>query len=335
MNELTPAPQIFDGEKYAIVALPRLPLDWQNLSNGMEVGPGLWFAQKLPFNLEKHWREWIGTVRAGEVAKAQLILLVKSPSDLPEVLNEENESLMGLVGRFYQGLQLAAPIWVEGDVVRLTGANRGGAVDVRNMSNLTPPACTHFGDTGLIGAEALRIAAALVPILNGFPKGTHLRLCRVLNAYFSGIAENDLRERLHQFCRCVEGLIFADQGQTTKQFKSRTELFVGPKLHAFMGNLYANRSAVEHMNDPVLTETADNQRRMSFLEMALISEDIARHCLINILLKPSLVLQYKDETALAAFWNRSEADRRTLWGQPLDVEALRKDLRARRITASY
>ncbi|EEF27717.1 conserved hypothetical protein [Ricinus communis] len=321
------------GEKYALIALPRIPLDAANLPDDIELAPGLWFAQKLPFGLERHWREWIGTVRADQIAKAQLVLLAKCPSTTTNILDGENQVLMESIGRFYQGLQLAVPIWVDGEVVRLTGANRGGAVDVRQVSTVTSPAPIHYGHADLVGIEALRRASDLVPILNGFPKGEYLRLCRVLNAYFSGIAENDLRERLHQFCRCIEGLILADPGQTTKQFKSRTELFVGPRLHAFMGNLYLNRSAVEHMNDPVLTVVTENERRAFFLEMTLISEHIARYCLLNILLKPNLRQQYKDETILSTFWSLREADRRNLWGPPLDVDALRKDLRKRRTSA--
>ena len=323
--------QIIDKEKYAIVALPRLPLDWQNLSQTEELSPGLGFALRLPFNLEQHWREWIGTIRAGQLAEAQLILVAKSPSDTPDILDEENQRLMGLVSRLYQGLQLAIPIWVDGDVVLLTGANRAGQVDVRQISSITRPSSTHHGEIGLIGNNALRTAAELVPILNEFPEGKYLRLCRVLNAYFSGIAENDWRERLHQFCRCIEGLILADPGQTTRQFKSRTELFIGPSLHDFMGNLYENRSAVEHMNDPVFSATIESERRKSFMEMTLISEEIARHCILNILLKPNLRLQYLDETTLAAFWSLKPSDRQNMWGAPLDVVALRKGLQQGRL----
>jgi hypothetical protein len=316
--------QIADGEKYAIIALPRLPLDGQNVPQSMELAPGLSFARRFPFDLEPHWREWIGTVRADQLTKASLILIAKSPSVTPDVLDGENERLIGLVGRFYQGLQIAVPIWADGDVMRLTGANRGGHVDVRQISSINPPSLTHYGKIGLIGTDALRVAAKLVPILNEFPKGEYLRLWRVLNAFFSGIVANDLRERLHQFCRCIEGLILADPGQTTKQFKSRTELFVGSRLHEFMGNLYENRSAVEHMNDPVLAATTERERSESFVEMTHDSENIARYCLLNILLKPDLLKSYKDETSLAAFWNLEKLDRSKMWGVPLNVVKLRK-----------
>ena len=146
-----------------------------------------------------------------------------------------------------------------------------------------------------------------------------LRLCRVLNAFFSGIVEKDIRERLHQFCRSIKGLIFADQGQATRQFKSRTELFVGPSHHDFMGNLYQNRSAVEHMNDPVLSTSTDKERREAFEVLTHTSENIARYCLLNILLKPDLLKIYRGETSLAAFWNLDVSERSKIWGTPLNV----------------
>jgi len=170
----------------------------------------------------------------------------------------------------------------------------------------------------------LRLAAEFVPVLDGFPKGKYLRLVRVLNAYFSGIAEADPRERLHQFCRCVEGLILADPGQTTRQFKSRTELFIGPRNHPFMGDMYENRSAVEHMNDPVLRGDSEQEHIGSLHEMTLVAESIARYCLSNILLKPALLLQYLDEASLGNFWSGGETERVAMWGAPLDLAAVRK-----------
>ena len=92
-----------------------------------------------------------------------------------------------------------------------------------------------------------------------------------------------------------------------------------------MGNMYENRSAVEHMNDPVLVATTESERRKSFMEMALVSESIARHCILNILLRPNLRQQYLDEATLAAFWSLSAPDRKSAWGPPLDVVAPRKD----------
>ncbi|HEX9391929.1 MAG TPA: hypothetical protein VF928_11510 [Usitatibacteraceae bacterium] len=316
--------QIGNNEKFAIIALPQLWIDSPNLSQAKALGNGLGFYRQMPFSLESHWREWIGTTQADQIAKAQLFLIAKCASNTPAILDDENLRLADLAGRLLQGLQLALPFRVSGIIVQLTGANNDGNISVRQFATVPVPFSMHRENKKRIDDKALFTAAELVPILCGFPQGKYLRLCRVLNVFFSGILEKDVRERLHQFCRCIEGLIFADQGQTTRQFKSRTELFVGPSAHDFMGNLYENRSAVEHMNDPILDSEIGSERYKFFAEMTIIAEDIARYCLLNILLSPTLRERFFDETSLAAFWALEASDRKRDWGEPLDIAKLRK-----------
>lgn len=308
------------GEKYALIAIPRLPLDSANVPRVQEVSPGFWYSQQPPLGLAEHWKEWIGSVRAKQLAGANLCLCVKAPTATPQVLDEDNKRLMDSVGRFYQGLLLSTRSWVEGEISLLTGANSGDGADVRNITTLVPPAPVHYGPPNYIGADDLRTAARLVPVLNGFPQGQYLRLCRALNAYFAGMVENDLRERLHQFCRVVEGLILPDTGKTTKQFKSRTELFVGPGHHDLMGEIYQNRSAVEHLNDPIVLDETDQGKYRHFYERATIVEQIARDCMRNVLLRPKLRGYFESDAKLDAFWKLDAAERTKLWGPPLDMQ---------------
>jgi hypothetical protein len=65
--------------------------------------------------------------------------------------------------------------------------------------------------------------------------GGHSRLFRILHLYLEARAIQDNMDRLHQYCRCIDGLIVPDTGKTRKQFKSRTELFIGPHHHDMMG----------------------------------------------------------------------------------------------------
>jgi hypothetical protein len=52
-----------------------------------------------------------------------------------------------------------------------------------------------------------------------------------------------------EYCRCIDGLILSEPGNGSKQFKSRTELFIGPHHHDMMGRMYAIRSDVEHLHE--------------------------------------------------------------------------------------
>jgi hypothetical protein len=75
------------------------------------------------------------------------------------------------------------------------------------------------------------------------------RFTRVLFIFDNAVVMPSVHERLHQFCRCIEGLLLPKAGRTEKQFVSRTETFVGPSHHETMPALYQMRSKVEHMHD--------------------------------------------------------------------------------------
>jgi hypothetical protein len=59
-----------------------------------------------------------------------------------------------------------------------------------------------------------------------------LALFRVFHLYLEARMIRDNMGRQHQYCRCIDGLIVSTQGQAKKQFKSRTELLIGPRHHA-------------------------------------------------------------------------------------------------------
>lgn len=54
--------------------------------------------------------------------------------------------------------------------------------------------------------------------------GGHWRLFRILGIYRDARTVSDILDQLHQYARCIDGLILPDAGKTKQQFKSRTEL---------------------------------------------------------------------------------------------------------------
>jgi len=324
MNRL----EIEPGEKYALIAVPQVALEWPSNPETIELGDGIWFAKGLPFHLAAHWQEWIGSIRAKQLIGADLCICVKAKCRVPESLDDENQTLLGRVGRIFQGLQLAAPLRCGGEIEQLTGAHGEDGIDVRQVATLPSPVHSGVNVSHRPGLEAFRLAVRLGPILSSFPTGKYVRLCRVLNAFFLGIRQADIRERLHQFCRCVEGLLLTEPGKTTRQFKSRTELFVGPQQHELMGAIYDNRSAVEHMGEPVLSETDERVRRKRFVEFAVFCEELARYCVVNALLMEALRPYFEDDATLAAFWAMPKAQRETIWGARFDVTRCLESTRA-------
>ena len=73
-------------------------------------------------------------------------------------------------------------------------------------------------------------------------------------------------DRLHQYCRCIDGLIVSKQGEAKSQFKSRTELFIGPRHHTLMGETYAVRSDVEHLHENKHLEVFDRNARLDLVK---------------------------------------------------------------------
>lgn len=304
------------GEKYAFIAMTRAPVDL-DLPVRYDVADDVRVTRVPPVRLDEDWKGWIGSIRSEQLRRATLWLCTVCPSQIPGVLDAENDALRVRIGRFYQGLLLATPLRMDGESVSVTGANVDGHTGVRQMSTLDNLGWTPGRPPVTITVAKCDAALRLANQLSSFPSGRYLRLCRVLNAFMKGLHENDVREGLHQFCRVVEGLILADPGQTRKQFKSRTELFVGPGKHELMESIYNNRSAVEHMNDPVVTGADDSERQKGFVRLTIIAEDIARFCLQRILLTPDLLACYESDDSLRKFWSSSR--KAPLWGASLDL----------------
>jgi hypothetical protein len=98
-----------------------------------------------------------------------------------------------------------------------------------------------------------------------------------------------------------------------------------------MGSIYENRSAVEHMNDPVLPGASDAERRKAFIVRTLAAEAIARHCLNRVLLSPTLLPCFTDEKTLASLWALPDSEKKSLWGQVFNLDGLLKALENRRL----
>jgi hypothetical protein len=126
--------------------------------------------------------------------------------------------------------------------------------------------------------------------------------------------------RIHQYTRCVDGLILPDVGNTKRQFKSRTELFIGPSHDDLMGDIYDIRSAVEHLHANRYLETFDREARLDLLRKEAIVENMARRLLANIIDRPSLWPYFANVTTPAGFWSLVGSERRALWGDPIDAE---------------
>jgi len=165
---------------------------------------------------------------------------------------------------------------------------------------------------------AAKIASQIAAIEAAPLNGGHWRLFRVLHLYLEARSIRDNMDRLHQYCRCIDGLIVSKQGDAKKQFKSRTELFIGPCHHDMMGETYDVRSDVEHLHENKHLEVFDRNARLDLVKKLEMMEYIARSALVRILLDRNLWPHFANTIALQAFWALDESKRRKLWGNFID-----------------
>lgn len=324
---------IDDGEKYAVIALC-VSLD--DTVPFQQMTPHHWAFADKRFDMPPHWREWLGTIRTQEVEGSNLFLLSKTASQTPDILDGENIELKRRAGHFYSGLLLATPFAPAHSPVMLSGSRRDGEIGVRSQDNYEPsipsmvrhyPPVT-FADLQLAAKLAEQIAAIEVTPLSG----GHWRLFRVFHLYLEARTIRDNMDRLHQYCRCIDGLIVPDIGKTRNQFKSRTELFIGPCHHTLMGDTYDVRSAVEHLHENRYLEVFERNARLDLVKKLEMMEYIARSALVRILLDSNLWPHFANTAALQAFWVLEESRRRKLWGDVIDPNDALSDFDPRYIS---
>lgn len=316
-GKANPPTWIGDGEKYAFVGLS-VKVEGQIVAGGL--APHLWILADTKFNIPPHWRVWLGSIRAEEVEDCNLFLLSKMASSAPSVLDAENQKLQQRVSNFYVGLVLASTFAPAHKPVMLSGSRHDGEVDIRQQHDFDSPVPCVFRGYPAVVNDDIQFAAHLagqIEALGMAPlKGGHWRLFRTLSIYRDTRTVQDILDRLHQYARCIDGLILPDPGKTKQQFRSRTELFIGPRHHDMMGEIYDVRSAVEHLHENRYLEGFDRETRLDLLKKEAIAEHIARTALARIVGDSNLWPHFANTSALAAFWALPEADRRRICGDP-------------------
>ncbi len=152
------------------------------------------------------------------------------------------------------------------------------------------------------------------------------RFFRTLHIYVNTRSIGELLDRIHQYCRCIDGLILPAIGKTKQQFKSRTELFIGPGHHDLMGSLYDIRSQVEHLHENRYLETFDRDIRLDLVKKEAIVECITRSALARIVSLDALWPHFGNTAALERFWALSSDEQLEIWGDPIDPLAPIEDL---------
>lgn len=101
--------------------------------------------------------------------------------------------------------------------VLVTGAHVDGGPDVRQIAELRQPVRLAFNADEVLRSvnnADLNFAVLLADVLFELSsKQGHERLKRAVSAFLAGVHERRPDERLHQFCRCVDGIILSGKGR--------------------------------------------------------------------------------------------------------------------------
>lgn len=310
---------IADGEKYAFAALS-VKLD--GVVPSETVTAELSVIGNSTFNIPKRWGEWLGTIRAREVEDCNLFLMSKKRSTTPDILDDENNRLMQMAGHFYAGLLLSSTFAPAHRPVLISGVRKGDEIDIRQQQGFEVPIPCIWRPYPPVLHEDIVGAARLAGNLGALGKaqivGGHWRLFQTLHIYMEARTDHDILNRVHQYCRCIDGLILPEAGKTKQQFKGRTEMFIGPRHQDLMGEIYDVRSAVEHLHVNRYLEHFDRETRLDLLKKVTVVEHIARTSIAHVIRTSALWPYFANATALTSFWALPVDDRQRLWGPPID-----------------
>jgi hypothetical protein len=324
MGQERPQSWIANGEKYVLLGL--------SVKVGPEVfrldlSPNFQIIRASNFRIPDEWRGWLGSIRAEEVEACDLFIAAKLQSATPNILDDENIQLTNRIRAFYCGLLLSSTFATAHKPVILTGSCRDGEIGLRQQQDLDVPASNDFRPYPTVAPCDFRQAAAIALQLERLATtrqgSNRWRFNRVLHLYTQTRTEQDLLERIHQYARCIDGFTLCEPGKSAKQFKNRSELFIGPRHHDLMGEIYEVRSAVEHLHEDRYLDPLTRTVQVDLTKKEAIVEHIARTTLARIALNEVLWPHFTNKATLAAFWAKPAAERQAIWGAPIDpLEAL-------------
>jgi hypothetical protein len=310
---------IHDGEKYAMIA-------FQTHSSvdmpPTEMLPGIWVSSAPMISMGAHWKEWLGSIRIGEIRDCNLFILAKTKAVAPPPINpfaydKEYQALGKRIWQYYCGLMLADRFGVYRAPVLLSGIRADSEISVQQAQDLNAP--IHADPRHQLDVSSVREGVSIGQSIENFPWGNTWRFNRTMHLYIEAREIVDWLDRLHQYARCLEGLTVPPiRGGTGNNFSSRIALFVGSGHENIFKEIYEIRGKIEHLHENKYLEVFDRKMRLELVKKVGIVEYVARTCIVRVLKNPALHPHFSTTAALEAFWQMSLTDRQTLWGGVVD-----------------
>jgi hypothetical protein len=131
---------------------------------------------------------------------------------------------------------------------------------------------------------------------------------------------------MHQFARCLEGLILPEEGRTRAQFVHRAQTFAVASEGARIAleQIYDILSKIEHLHNALdfLPDNPDQDREELLYRLARQADQLARSSIAHVLENEGLTEIFKTDASISAFWKLPDHERLRLWGDRLDLESI-------------
>jgi len=293
-------------------------------ASSLTIAPEISLASSLKSLLDPTWEKWLGEIQTNILTQANLNIIHHS-SEPPHSV----DSALDVAYRYYQALLIAKSYESQHPPFCIVGENHGSSSKISRISSMPQPVTYPSTPNmhALITQSDIETSRAINHALNQiFTTQEYLRLRRGIKSFIASRLGHTYEEKIHGFTRTMESLIFSDTGKSTGQFKSRTEPFVGPKLHSLMETIYNIRSNVEHMHHPFqgIPPISD----IEFEALAVTFEFITRHALVRILTNPQILIQFSDRN-INAFWSKDMNQIKSTLAPICDVQAFQSEIKTK------
>jgi hypothetical protein len=248
-----------------------------------------------------------------------LYILVTEMSKSPSVLDSENRRLTLRCGHFLTALATAMPRFSCGHALEMTGAHDSFGVRIRQAAQIKPLSSSpSFPRTQLTEGD-IQKAFAFVTVIEDLAAKPGSPLAIATRVFVDAMQTSNPPKRLHEFVRCVEGIVHPSIGRTRLDFVERVGSVMKGDIRGTLEKIYDIRSADEHLKEwRQFLPGSDDVAKQRVLETRVLqAEAIARHFLTRVFEDSRLRALLESRSAAEVFW---EARDTALWGMPLDLE---------------
>lgn len=164
------------------------------------------------------------------MSRCGLFIVANIQSEITGTGDPEESTLKQRAYNMLSALTLSCKFTSNRDPWLVTGSFGSKGLEVHSHEELLPSRGSIVVNPKAIGTDQVvfagRIAKALGSLDGPWDDG-NWRFLRCLSVYDAGRRDADALEQIHQFVRCVEGLICAKAGDGTKNSKAEPNCLLG------------------------------------------------------------------------------------------------------------